>query len=253
MKTPTWAFALLRFGLIALIYSHFAPRYGLLSEQPLLFYGLPFFMLLAVLGIHRHWMFALGTLLLCTSFADLAPEIFKMDRFRFFALGLVTFFLGFTPCDRDYSVRSLWNAGNKDFFEFKAAPELTWNLYRLLVCFFYARFLLTKTNAGFFHGNYIWRNVFVQNWGADFLFQRWFLVLCVAVAVLLYALNVAFSLAVWFPRSYRWFVALAVPYHAVFLVLTQFSDMTHFLHLILLLPFAVYGLSFKVSKVLTAT
>lgn len=254
MKTPTWIFGLLRLGIVTLIYAHVQNRHDLLIAQPLLYYGLPMFMLLAVLGLHRHWMFALGTLLLCTSATELAPESLQVTSFRFIALGFVTFFLGFTPCDRDYSVRAWWNKDDDSFFEFKAAPDLTWNLYRAMVCLFYGRFFLAKTNPGYFEGNYFSRQLTATFSGADFLVQPWFSVLCVSLALLFFVLNAGFALAVWFPRAFPAFIALAVPFHLTYLGLTGLRDMTHFIFLLLLLPFAAYPQAqVKTPNVLTYT
>lgn len=238
MKIPSWAFGILRIGIIGLLYVTFSPRYSTFYGQPLFYYGLPFFMLLGILGLHRYWMFALGTFLLCTSIAQAAPPINLINPFLVFMLGMVSFFLGFTPCDREYSVRSWYRRDRPEFFEFQAAPQLTWNLYRLMVSFLYMRFVLISTNGGYFEGNFIMRNFANGNLDSDFLYASWFPLLCAAAAVLLYAINVGLTVAVWFPRAYRALVFGGVLFHLGHLTLSQGLYLSHFLFLLLLIPFA---------------
>jgi len=253
MTMPNWPFAFLRFGMIAMIYLKFAPDYELLYAQPFLYYGLPFFLLLATLGLHRYWMFALGSMLLAVALTGIAPQRFLTEPFQTISLGLVTFFLGFTPCDRDFSVRAWWSESEKNFFHFKVDPAATWNIYRLLVALLYFRFLLMRTNVGYFQGNFFSRHITERFLGWNFPYEPWFLTVCAFTAVVLWALNLSFTVLVWFPHYYRAFVIMALAFHGIYLATVSFQDMGHLLFILLLIPFAAFAQSLpRASKLLTS-
>lgn len=254
MRLPSWTFALLRIGVLALLYIKFDPRFGSLYSLPVLFYGLPLVGVLAALGVHRYIMFVLGAMVLSFGVANLYPKVLMMDTIPGLALGMVIFLLGFTPCDRDYSIRALWNRQNKTFFNFHADPRGLWILYSATVFTLYFSHLIKRTNPNYFQGNFIGRNLITQFWGADFIFANWFPPFTVAVSILLWSLNLALCVMVWVPRFYKPFLITSVIFNGLLLYILPARDLAHLLLLMLSIPFAGYLLAqMESSKVLTTT
>lgn len=236
MPMKTWPFAVLRLGLIVVIYFSFRP-------QPLFLLPLG---LIVLLGVHRYWCFALGAALFGLFFYSTQLPNFYHDHYKHFLVAMVTFFLGFSPCDRDFALRPMWN--KKGWGEFKADPAFMWNIYKLMVFAIYLKSAIGKMSLHFLEGRAI-TSVLVDRYlfHSDIVLSPWFAAAGIVAGSLALILNVFFCIAVWVPRFYFPFVILASIYHVSFLLLNGGPGpaAAHLLFLLLLIPF--------MSKVSTST
>lgn len=244
MKIPSWPFAFLRLGLVAFIYAKFAYGFGALWEFPLIYYGLPVLTLLALLGVHRYWMFPLGGLLLLIGYGYAPPPVFVAHGLFIWVLAFATIFAGFTPCDRDFSLRAWWTPPAR-LDQFENSPVTMFNLYRLMIFLLYARSLLDTTDVDFLRGEFFESVIMLRFFNSEFAFSLWIPAVCSVLAGMVWAFYLVACVSIWRPSLWRPFVQMAVGFHILMFIVTPARDYLNLLMLLLLLPLVPFA--FKIQ------
>jgi hypothetical protein len=233
LKMETWPFALLRFGVVLMIYVRLMSRFDQLPEYALMVkWGLPLLMSLAILGVHRYWFFALAFMIGEIFYADSFP--FRL-QFMSLVLTAITFFTGFTPCDRDFSLRAWWH-GDKPYPEPESNSRSLFTFLRLMLSLLYFESFLRLSTSNFLSGLVIERRLVTRFFGSDFIYQWWFHPLCLWISGMVWGMYLLSAVAVWVPRIYRPFLIMAFAFHVLYIALAPGLNYLHWMFLLLLLP-----------------